>query len=174
MNTTDPQDELFPIVNAKDEIIGKILRREAHKSPDVIHRAVTVLVFDHGGRILIQKRTMTKDTSPGCWSHSVGGHVGYDEDYLSVAVRETKEEIGINVRPEKFEFLGKMITVAPWEKEMTHVYKYVAGDGINLKPSKDEVSELKFVDIKNLKKMLKAEEWTPSSRQIFDRFLLRG
>src|SRR5260370_34170807 len=121
MKTTDPQDEMFPIVNEKDEVIGKITREIAHKSPNIIHRAIAVLIFDKKGKLLIQKRTLTKDTSPGYWSDSVGGHVAYGEEYLPVAVRETQEELGIKVNPKDLEFMGKLITNSSWEKEMTSV-----------------------------------------------------
>lgn len=171
MKTTDPQDEVFPIVNEKDEVIGKITRYEAHKSPNVIHRAIEILVFDKEGRLLIQKRSMTKDTCPGYWSLSVGGHVGYDEEYLPVAIREAHEEIGIVILPESLESLGKIITISPNEKEMNQVYKYVIEGSTTFKPSEDEVDELKFVDLKTLEKMLKTEKWTPTTLQVFKAFL---
>ncbi len=173
MQTTDPQDEVFPVVNEKDEVIGKITRKEAHKSPHIIHRAVAVLVFNEQGDLLIQKRSITKDTCPGCWSHSVGGHVGCKEEYLSVAMRETQEELGITVSPNNLQLLGKIITTAPWEKEMIQVYKYVVMNNPALQPNPEEVSEVKFIDITTLRKMLKTESWTPSSIQVLDKFILK-
>lgn len=172
MKTTDPQDEIFPVVNEKDEVIGKITRKEAHKSPHIIHRAVAILVFNGQGNLLVQKRSLTKDTCPGYWSHSVGGHVGYTKEYLPVAVRETQEELGITVSPKNLQLLGKIITTAPWEKETTQVYKYIVMDNPSLQPLPEEVSEVKFVDITTLKEMLKTENWTPSSLQVFQAFVL--
>ena len=171
MKTTDPQDEVFPIVNEEDRVTGKITRKDAHKSPHIIHRAIAVLVFDKKRKLLVQKRSLTKDTAPGCWSDSVGGHVGYEEEYLPVAVREVQEELGITISPKNLQPLGKIVTVAPWEKEMTMVYKLSLKETPTLNPSIEEISEVKFVDIDSLKEMIKTQEWTPSSLQVFDKFV---
>ena len=174
MKTTDPQDEIFPIVNEEDKVIWKISRKEAHKSPHIIHRASAVLVFDKKGKLLIQKRSLTKDTAPGCWGHSVGGHVGYGENYLAVAIRETQEELGIIIASKDLQPLGKLLTVAPWEKEMIKVYKLSLKENPMLHPNPEEVSEVKFVDTETLKEMIKTQKWTPSSIQVIDKFILKN
>jgi isopentenyl-diphosphate delta-isomerase type 1 len=173
MKTTDPQDEIFPIVNENDEVIGKITRKEAHKSPQITHRASIILVFDKQGGFLIQKRSLTKDTSPGCWSCSVGGHVDYGEKYLDVAVRETKEELGINVNSENFQVLGKMITISPQEKEMTTVFKVSLKETPELHTNPLEVIETRFVTIDLLREMIQTGRWTPSSLQVINKFILK-
>lgn len=170
LKTTDPQDEIFPVVNEKDEVTGKITRYQAHNSPHIIHQATVILVFDKEGKLVIQKRSLTKDTCPGYWAEGVGGHVKYGEDYLSVAVREIQEELGITASLENLQPLGKIITISNWEKEMTQVYKYILPDDFTFHIDPKEVSEVKFIDKKTLKKMLKTEKWTPSSLQILKTF----
>lgn len=172
MKTTDPQDELFPIVDEQDKVIGKITRNKAHKSPNIIHRASHVLIIDSQGRLLIQKRSLTKDTAPGYWMDSVGGHVGYGEEYLNVAVKEIQEELGIKILPVNLKLLGKILIEAPWEKEMTQVYEYVIKDNLSFNPNREEISEIKFVDKKTLEKILTKENFTPSSLQIIPKFFL--
>ncbi len=172
MRTTDPQDEVFPIVNEQDRVIGKITRKEAHKSPHIIHRAIAVLIFDNKKNLLVQRRSVTKDTSPGCWSHGVGGHVAYGEEYLAVAVREIQEELGIEVNSNKLQFLDKIICTSSWEKEMTSVYKLLLKTTSLLHPNQEEVSEIRFVDISMLKEMMKTQEWTPSSILFMNKFIL--
>jgi len=61
------------------------------------HRAVHVLVFNSGGEIFLQKRSMKKDTAKGKWDSSSSGHVDSGEDYDACAVRELREEIGLRV-----------------------------------------------------------------------------
>lgn len=172
MKTTDPQDEIFPIVNENDEVIGKITRKEAHKSPQIIHRAIAIFVFDKKGRFLIQKRSLTKDTHPGYWSDSVGGHVQYGEEYLDVAVREIQEELGIKVNPIDLILLGKMITKDSNETEMNTVYKLSLKETPVIKANTDEVAETKFVSLKVLREMMKYENWTPCSIQLINKFIL--
>jgi len=94
--------EIFDIVDAEDRVIGQAPRSRCHGDPSLIHRVAHVLVFDQAGRLLLQKRSATKDVQPGKWDTSVGGHLDLGEDYLSAAVREMHEELGIIDTPLTF------------------------------------------------------------------------
>jgi isopentenyl-diphosphate delta-isomerase len=89
-------EEFFDVVNERDEVIGRAPRREVH-ARDLRHRAIHVLVFNARGEVFLQKRSLTKDTSPGLWDSSTSGHVDAGEDYDACAVRELREEIGLGV-----------------------------------------------------------------------------
>jgi isopentenyl-diphosphate delta-isomerase type 1 len=90
------QDELFDIVNARDEIVGRAPRREVH-ARGLWHRAIHVLIFNAANQVFLQKRSMRKDTAPGCWDSSCSGHVDAGEDYDAAATRELGEELGLAV-----------------------------------------------------------------------------
>jgi isopentenyldiphosphate isomerase len=90
------KDELFDIVNARDEIVGRAPRREVH-ARGLWHRAVHVLIFNAAGEVFLQKRSLLKDTAPGCWDSSCSGHVDAGEAYDASAVRELGEELGLAV-----------------------------------------------------------------------------
>ena len=92
---TQQREEWFDVVNERDEVVGRATRREVH-ARGLLHRAVHVLVFDAAGRIFLQKRSMTKDMSPGLWDSSCSGHVDSGEDYDASALRELGEEIGVH------------------------------------------------------------------------------
>lgn len=94
--------EFFEIVDANDQVIGKALRSECHGNPQLIHRVAHVLVFDRQGRLLLQKRSMSKDVQPGKWDTSVGGHLDPGESYEEAAKREMFEELGISGIPLTF------------------------------------------------------------------------
>jgi isopentenyldiphosphate isomerase len=87
-------EELFDIVNDRDEVTGRAPRSEVH-ARGLRHRAVHVLVFDAAGRIFLQLRSRTKDVAPGCWDSSCSGHVDAGEEYDDAARRELGEEIGL-------------------------------------------------------------------------------
>lgn len=89
-------DEIFDIVNERDEVIGQAPRREVH-ARGLWHRAIHVLVFNARGEVFLQKRSMLKDTAKGKWDSSTSGHVDSGEDYDMTAVRELREEIGLAV-----------------------------------------------------------------------------
>lgn len=89
-------EEWFDVVNERDEVVGRELRRTVH-ARGLWHRAVHVLVFNAAGQVFLQKRSMLKDLSPGLWDSSCSGHLDSGEDYDTAAGRELAEEIGVRV-----------------------------------------------------------------------------
>ena len=87
-------EEIFDVVNDRDEIIDQRPRSEVHRLR-LHHRAVHVLVFHPRGHIFLQQRSMLKDCFPGTWDSSASGHLDHGEAYDDCAVRELREEIGL-------------------------------------------------------------------------------
>ena len=86
-------DELFDVVDLDDKVINQAPRREVH-ARKWLHRAIHVLVHDAAGHLFLQRRSLSKDTFPGCWDSSCSGHVDAGEDYVVAARRELGEELG--------------------------------------------------------------------------------
>jgi len=86
-------DELFDVVDVADRVISQSIRREVH-ARKLLHRAVHVMVHDANGRLFLQRRSLSKDTFPGCWDSSCSGHVDAGENYVIAARRELGEELG--------------------------------------------------------------------------------
>src|SRR5258708_29627408 len=89
-------EEIFDVVNERDEVVGQAPRREAH-ARGLWHRAVHVLVFNARGEVFLQKRSLKKDIAAGKWDSSSSGHLDRGEDYDACAVREVREEIGLDL-----------------------------------------------------------------------------
>jgi len=89
-------EEIFDIVNERDEVVGQNTRREVH-ARGLWHRAVHVLVFNARGEVFLQKRSMRKDIAAGKWDSSASGHLDSGEDYDACAVREVREEISLHL-----------------------------------------------------------------------------
>ena len=89
-------EEIFDIVNDHDEVIGQLPRSKVHRD-GLKHRATHILVFNSRGDVFLQKRSWKKDNSPGVWDSSASGHVDSGEDYDPCAVRELREELGLEV-----------------------------------------------------------------------------
>jgi isopentenyl-diphosphate delta-isomerase len=96
MNPAQRPDEIFDVVDDRDQVIGRSTRAEVHRQ-GLKHRAVHVLVFNRRGEVFLQKRSMKKDTFPGAWDSSSSGHLDQGEDYDACAVRELREELGFVV-----------------------------------------------------------------------------
>jgi isopentenyl-diphosphate delta-isomerase type 1 len=129
-------EEIFDVVNERDEVIGQAPRREVHRT-GLRHRAVHVLVFNARGEVFLQKRSLTKDTSPGLWDSSASGHLNNGEDYDACAVRELHEEIGLVVAqtPER---LFKIEARAETGQEFVWVYRCTSEGPFLLHPEEIE------------------------------------
>ena len=131
------QDEVFDVVDEKDRVIGRATRGEVH-ARRLLHRATHVLVFNREGRVYLQKRSLLKDTAPGCWESSCSGHVDAGEDYLTAAVRELREEIGVVARAEELEFHLQMPPSADTGWEFLSVFSLRYDGPINPNPAEVE------------------------------------
>ena len=89
-------EEIFDVVNERDEVIGQAPRKEVH-ARGLWHRAVHVLVFNARGEVFLQKRSMKKDIAAGKWDSSSSGHLDTGETYDACAVREVREELGVSL-----------------------------------------------------------------------------
>ncbi len=115
------EDEIFDVVNERDEVTGRAARREVHRL-GLMHRAVHVLVFNARGEVFLQKRSLLKDRQPGVWDSSASGHLDSGEDYDACAVRELREEIGLQLSRAPAR-LFKLAASAETDQEHVWVYR---------------------------------------------------
>jgi 16S rRNA (adenine1518-N6/adenine1519-N6)-dimethyltransferase len=129
-------EEIFDVVNERDEVIGRETRGEVHRL-GLMHRAVHVLVFNARGDIFLQKRSLSKDRQPGLWDSSASGHVDSGEDYDACAMREVREEIGLELEstPER---LFKLTASAATDQEHVWVYRCSAEGPFDLNANEIE------------------------------------
>jgi 8-oxo-dGTP pyrophosphatase MutT (NUDIX family) len=91
-------NEQCDIVNEQDQVITQKLRNEV-KGDFVNTRYVNVFIRDSKGRFWIPMRKDDLKRWPSGPDFSVGGAVMAGEDYLAATLRETKEEVGLDVKP---------------------------------------------------------------------------
>lgn len=129
-------EEIFDVVNERDEVVGRSTRREVHRL-GLKHRATHVLVFNARGELFLQKRSSKKDNHPGVWDSSASGHLDAGEAYDACAVRELREELGLVVEraPER---LFKIAACAATGQEFVWVYRCQADGPFTLHPEEIE------------------------------------
>ena len=66
----------------------------AHRE-GVLHRAVSVVIRDPSGRIVLQQRAAGKYHGAGLWSNTACGHPRPDESPRGTAQRRLREEMGL-------------------------------------------------------------------------------
>ena len=129
-------EEIFDIVNERDEVIGRAPRAEVH-ARGLLHRAAHMLVFNSRGEVFLQKRSLRKDRQPGVWDSSASGHLDSGEDYDACAVRELREEIGL-VAAKTPERLFKIAASAETDQEFAWVYRCQSEGPFELSPEEIE------------------------------------
>ncbi len=151
-------EELVWIVDEKNRPIGAATRPEMRQQR-LIHRSTYILISDSKHRILVQKRTLTKDIYPGLWEIAAGGVVAYGENYYDSALRELQEETGISnvTLKEHLDFYYEDQDNRLWGRLFSCIW-----DG-HIRPQPEEVQEICMVDQIQLSAMLAKEDFTPDS-----------
>jgi isopentenyl-diphosphate delta-isomerase len=81
------------LVDADDSPLGIAEKLEAHRR-GLRHRAVSVIIRNEAGEMLIQKRAREKYHSAGLWANTCCGHPRPDETVPAAALRRLSEEMG--------------------------------------------------------------------------------
>ena len=132
-------EEIFDVVNERDEVVGQASRAQVH-SLGLMHRAVHVLIYNSRGEVFLQKRSMSKDKSPGLWDSSASGHVDRGEDYDACAVREVYEELGLILTGPPRQ-LFKLAACVETDQEHVRVYRAEAQGPFRLHPEEIDCGE---------------------------------
>lgn len=101
--------EWLDIVDEDGNPTGETVERSRAHREGIRHRTAHVwLARLSEGRpqVLLQKRSQDKDSHPGMYDMSSGGHIPAGVDYLPSAIRELKEELGIDAEEEELLYCG--------------------------------------------------------------------
>ena len=157
--------EKLEIFNRDGTPTGKIVDRNIIHEKGFWHRVSHIWIYNDRGEVLIQKRSKNKDAHPGLWDISAAGHIDIDESPETAAVREANEELGIDINRDKLEFFDlKYINLKDKrhgiiDNEITYIYLYRFNGNIkDFHIDPEEVSEIKYIDVDELKERLKNPE----------------
>lgn len=110
------------LVNELDEQTGVMEKMEAHEKA-LLHRAISVFIFNSKGEMLLQKRAVKKYHSAGLWTNACCTHPRPGEAPAEAAHRRLNEELGFETSlREAFNFTYK----APFDNGLTeHEFDHV-------------------------------------------------
>ncbi|MNP05417.1 Isopentenyl-diphosphate Delta-isomerase [compost metagenome] len=111
------------LVDEDDQPVGEMEKLEAHEK-GLLHRAVTVYVFNSRHELLLQQRAADKYHCGGLWSNTCCGHPFPGEDTLAAAQRRLQEEMGLTCQLRKgFELKYRLeVDQGLVEHEYGHVF----------------------------------------------------
>ena len=152
--------EYFPVVETSGQVIGRSTREYCHSGAKPLHPVIHIHIIDRYGRIYLQKRSMRKDIQPGKWDTAVGGHLDSGEDYLAGAVRELREELGLELPPEALQVLFDSPIRNGIESEDTRVFGVTHGGPFAFQ--KSEIDDVRFWRFSELRDPANFPLFTPN------------
>lgn len=90
-------EERVVLVDERDRVIGESGKMAAHQGDGMLHRAISVFLYDDAGRLLLQRRAMTKHHFRGLWGNTCCSHPRPGEGTIEAGERRLWEEMGIRV-----------------------------------------------------------------------------
>lgn len=104
------KNELWQRISRNGELImdGGFPATAGEISDDIVLCTTVVWLYRHtekGIELLWQKRSPKVDRNANMWDISAGGHMNYGETFIEAAIRESREEIGVEASPEDLEFV---------------------------------------------------------------------
>jgi len=156
-------EELFPLVDEQGNVIGKATRSECHSGTFWLHPVVHLHVLNSAGELFLQKRAMNKDTQPGKWDTSVGGHVSYGETVEQALQREVFEEIGI----QKYQpvFVQRYVWKSLVESELVNMFYTIYNGTFEI--DHEEIEKARFWTIHEIQQQIKSGFFTPNFEHDF-------
>ncbi len=151
--------EYLDVVDESGMPTGMTVARNIAHRDGIPHRTAHVWVVrpsDGGYDVLLQKRSMEKESFPGQYDTSSAGHIPAGEEPVPSALRELKEELGIDAVPQQLHYAGEFRI--RYEKEFHgHLFRdnevarvYVYSEPVDIESltlQASEVDEARWFDL---------------------------
>ena len=160
--------EKFELVDKNGNKTGKVITYlETYNSNNIPNECylpvVGVVIVNSKNEILLQKRSMLKKSNPGKWG-ICGGKINLGETPIDAAVRETLEEIGINIERSKLKEIRK---AANGKGYFTIFYIKQDLDIKECRLKKDEVEAIRYFRVEELERLEnEGFEWLHNLKKI--------
>ena len=155
-------EEMLDVYTRDGKYLGVRTRSECHtENPGFYHKPAWTWVYNSKGEVLVQKRAMCKKRYAGYWDMACAGHVDAGETTKQGAIREAKEEIGLEVSEDDVQLMFEYIEDEDYW-EIGQVFFIKADKDISeFTLQEDEVEQVKWLKLDELKKLMYSDIWAP-------------
>ncbi len=157
--------EFIDILDEFGNPTGVIKRKEEAHAQGLWHKTVHIWCVNSKNEILLQYRSAKMVNWPNRWDISVGGHIDSGETEAVAALREIKEEIGVDIDVSELELISTIkhqsITnnQTYFDNEFSDIYLVRLDLSLNeLQKQEAELDDLKWVKISEFKKMIESSD----------------
>ena len=161
-------EEIFDVYDINGNYLGQRTRSFCHgPNPGVFHKPVWIWIYNDKKQLLVQKRAKFKKKNPSKWDMPSAGHVDAGETPLQGCVRETKEELGLVVNPDEFEFVCEWKDLNGWQLAQVYTLKSDAKiEDMTLQV--EEVECVEWLDFKDFEKLLYSQDFVEHQKDYKD------
>ncbi len=150
-------EELIDVLNEDGTKTGEVVtRREVHEK-GLWHRIVVIAILDKEGHLLMQQRSKHVKDNPEKWDISAAGHVSAGQTSIEAAIREVKEEVGLEIKSEELTYITTYCEPTRKQGDIIDNQFYdfyiVIKPNINMANVKMQESEVENVKLCNLKEV---------------------
>lgn len=145
--------EIIDVYNKRREKTNKTCERGKEKDGEY-GLSVHIWIMNKEGKFLVQKRSKNKKIFPNMWSLTAGA-VDTGETSEEGAIREAKEEIGVDINKDDMEL------ILSFKRTHNFLDVWLVRKDIDLKnivTQEEEVQEVKWVTKEELEEMIKNDE----------------
>jgi len=156
--------ERWDLLDENGNLTGKTMVRGHSMHAGQYHLVVHIWIVDSKGRILLQRRALTRRLMPGVWA-ATGGSAIAGEDSETAARRELEEELSIRTAP------GEMQKIAHLRRRnaFTDVWLLKRDiDETTLSLQTEEVAEVRWVGEQELRVMIVKGDFHHYGQLYFD------
>lgn len=153
-------EEFIDIVTKEGKPTGTSAPKSEIHSKGYYHHTVHVWLYTKSGEILLSQRSASKAICPLLWDVSVAGHIDAGEPMLTAAVREMREEIGLQITEEDLEKIGVFPCFQSYDNgivdnEFHNTFvSELKEDIASLQLQKEEVEAVKLVSLEDFKSLI--------------------
>lgn len=159
--------ELWNVYDQYRHMTDRVHERGKEMEAGNYHLVVHVWIVNDDGQYLIQRRQPWKIGFPNMWDCSAAGSAIMGDDSEQAAVREAKEELGIDLEIEK----GERLFTVKFQHGFDDIWLVRQNVGIEeLQLQEEEVAEAKWASEEEIKDMVKSGEFIPFNyfEQLFE------
>ena len=163
------KNEFIDVLDENGIATGEIVTRKEIHQKGLWHRAIVVAIVNEKNQVLLQQRASNKEKNPNMWDISVAGHISAGQDSLSAAAREINEEVcvmlGYRTEIKDFRYMysyrkEEIIREDFIERQFYDLFilREFGLDEKTIHFQKDEVQNVKFVDLQDIQQMQENNE----------------
>ena len=148
--------ELIQIVDKKGNFTGQVMDKEEAHDKNLLHNEVGIFIINDKREVLLQKRSANKRFSPNKWG-LCAGHVDAYESLETAALREIKEEVGLDLSlKELIPYGERAINISDSNSHITYFYYVICNKKAeDFVIQEEELSEVKWFNIDEIIIMIK-------------------